>query len=65
MGKFAIHGFWKHPVAAVMAFAVASYFGFIFTALAKGPPTQFPGGGVSNPFENWCPVAIFVPWCNP
>ena len=42
MEKFAIHGFWKHPVAAVMAFAMVSYFGLISTALAGKPSPRGP-----------------------
>ena len=63
MGKFAIHGFWKHPVAAVMALAAVSYFGFIFTALAgkPTPATGFPGRASFD--WDWCFFASSVPWC--
>ena len=60
MGKFAIHGFSKHPVAAVMALAAVNYFGLISMALAARP-TEFPGP--SRITWDWCVFAPSVPWC--
>lgn len=63
MGQFAIHGFWKHPIVAVMAFAMVSYFGLISMALAARPTFPFPWRGKNGfPFD-WCEFAAGAPWC--
>ena len=38
ISKFSFRDSWKHPGATPIAFAAVSYFAFVATALAAGPP---------------------------